>query len=223
MHFFADTGDDGGVGRALFALGYVHMRAGRIGAMEEALRTSLEHANRSGQIRERLAARWVLAHAIRLGARPVRDCIAACMELVAFSEMIHPGVLTELAMLSAMLGEFEEARELNERAAHRLFVARMRVRRPLMFLAQSNATVELLTGDLAAAERELRTALDLALEIGERDEISRAAARLSFVLRAETRSVEAAEFAALSTRTAPSEGVEAQALSRTAQAQGLAE
>ena len=50
--FFADRGDDGGVARASFALGYVHMRAGRIGAMENALRRSLEHANRSGQTRE---------------------------------------------------------------------------------------------------------------------------------------------------------------------------
>jgi hypothetical protein len=91
-----------------------------------------------------------------------------------------------------------------------------------MFLAQSNAAVELLAGELAAAERELRTAVDLALEIGERDEIARTAARLSFVLRAERRWVEAAELVALSTRAAPSESVEAQALSRMAQAQGLA-
>jgi DNA-binding SARP family transcriptional activator/tetratricopeptide (TPR) repeat protein len=220
--FFAEAGDDGGVARASFALGYVHMRAGRIGAMEDALRTSLVHANRSGQVREQLAAQWVLAHAIRLGATPVRDCIDACRELVAVGEMEHAGVLTELAILSAMLGEFEEARELNERA-RRLFVERMRVRRPLMFLANSNAAVELLAGDLATADRELRTAVDLALEIGERDEISRNAARLSFVLRAEKRSVAAAHFASLSTRTAPSEGVEAQALSRMARAQGLTE
>ncbi|MGH2751152.1 MAG: BTAD domain-containing putative transcriptional regulator, partial [Actinomycetota bacterium] len=165
--FFAEAGDDEGVARASFALGYVHMRAGRIGAMEEALRTSLVHANRSGQVREQLAAQWVLAHAIRLGATPVQDCIDACRELVAFGEMEHAGVLTELAILSAMLGEFEEARELNERA-RRLFVERMQVRRPLMFLANSNAAVELLAGDLATADGELRTAVDLALEIGER-------------------------------------------------------
>jgi tetratricopeptide (TPR) repeat protein len=125
-------------------------------------------------------------------------------------------------MLSAMLGEFEEARELNERA-RLLFVERMRVRRPLMFLAQSNTVVELLAGDLAAAERALRTAMDLALEIGERNEISWTAATLSFVLRAPERSEEAANFAALGTRTAPSESVVAQALSRTAQAYGWAE
>jgi DNA-binding SARP family transcriptional activator len=218
----AETGDDGGVARASFALGYVHMRAGRIGAMEESLRTSLRHANRSGQIREQLAARWVLARSILLGATPVRDCIEECRELVAFGETVHAGVLTELAMLSAMLGEFEEARELNERA-RLLFVERMRVKRPLMFLAQSNATVDLLNEDLAAAERDLRKAVDLALEIGERDEISWAAAKLSLVLRAEKRSEEAANFAALSTRTAPSESVAAQALSRTAQAHELAE
>lgn len=96
--FFAAAGDDGGVARASFALGYVHLRAGRIGAMEEALRTSLSHANRSGQIREQLAAQWVLAHAIRLGATPVRDCIDACQELVSLGKTVHPGVLTELAM-----------------------------------------------------------------------------------------------------------------------------
>jgi tetratricopeptide (TPR) repeat protein len=92
-----------------------------------------------------------------------------------------------------------------------------------MFLAQSNAAVELLAGDLAAAERELRTAVDLALEIEERDEISWAAAKLSLVLRKEERSEEAAILVALSRRTAPSESVVSQALSHTAQARGLAE
>ena len=80
-----------------------------------------------------------------------------------------------------------------QRARPPALIERMRVRRPLMFLAQSNAAVELLTGDLAATERELRTAVDLALEFGERDEISTTAARLSFVLRAEKRSREGGE------------------------------
>ncbi len=92
-----------------------------------------------------------------------------------------------------------------------------------MFLAQSNGVVELLAGDVPAAEREFHTAVDLALEIGERDEISCTGARLSLILRAQGRSDEAANLAALSTRTAPSESVAAQALSLTAQARGLAE
>jgi len=116
-----------------------------------------------------------------------------------------------------MEGRFEEARGLNERA-RRIFVEEMRARRMLMFVAQRQATVELLAGDLAAAERELCTGLEFARESGERDHISQTAGRLAFVLRAQGRSDEAASFGLLSAQTAPVDGVAAQALSRAAMA-----
>jgi hypothetical protein len=93
--------------------------------------------------------------------------------------------------------------------ARRVFLDEMHARRMLMFVAQG----------LATAERELRTRLAFARETAEVEHLSPTAARLAFVVRARGRPDEADEFAALSSRTAPAEGVEAQALSKAAMAQ----
>jgi class 3 adenylate cyclase/tetratricopeptide (TPR) repeat protein len=215
--FYANTDDEAGQARAWFVLGCVHMRAGKIKAAEQEFQESLAHADRSGQIREELAARWLLATLIVLGPDPVRLCIDRCRQLATVRGTEHPGVLSELAILFAMVGRFDEGRELNERA-RTIIVERMHVRRMLRFVAQSDATVEVLAGDLAAAENALRVALELTRESKERDPVSQIAARLAFVVRAQGRLDEAASFALLSEQAAPSEGVEARALSLAATA-----
>lgn len=143
-------------------------------------------------------------------------------QLAATRGTDHPGVLTELALLSAMVGRFHEARGLNEHA-RRILVDQQRVRRLLRFVAQSNATVELLAGEIAAAEGELRTALEFARETWERDPLSQIAARLASVLRTQGRSGEAASFGLLSEQAAPSESVAARALSLAAKARSTSD
>jgi tetratricopeptide (TPR) repeat protein len=220
--FYADAGDDAGQARASFLLGCVHMHAGRITAAEQAFQKSLTYADRSGQIREELATRWLLASVIVLGPAPVPECIDRCKQLAATRGTDHPGVLTELALLSAMVGRFDDARGLNEHA-RRILVEQMRVRRLLRFVALSNATVELLAGEIAAAEGELRTALEFARETWELDPLSQTAARLASVLRMQGRSDEAANFALLSEQAAPSESVAARALSLAAKARSTSD
>jgi tetratricopeptide (TPR) repeat protein len=215
--FYADAGDDAGRARASFLLGCVHLRAARITAAEQAFQQSLTYADRSRQIREELATRWLLASVIVLGPAPVPECIDRCKQLATTRGTEHPGVLTELALLSAMVGRFDEARGLNEHA-RRILADQQRVRRLLRFVAHSNATVELLAGQIAAAEQELRAALELARETWERDPLSQTAARLAAVLRTQGQSDEAARFALLSEQAAPSESVAARALSLAAKA-----
>jgi hypothetical protein len=193
------------------------LRMGQVSQAEGAFRGSLMSADRTAQLRERLATRWLLAMALAAGRTPVRTCIHECEALTETLESEHPGLLIEQAILSAMQGQLDEARRLNQRARHS-FLEEMRARRMLMFLAQSQATVECLARDLVAAERELRTWLSFGREFEERDQISQAAARLALLLRRLGRSVEAAEFAALSAETAPADGAQAQALSRAAMA-----
>jgi tetratricopeptide (TPR) repeat protein len=183
---------------------------------------SLGHAERSGQIREQLAAQWLLAHAILLGPTPVPACIQRCRELSVVHGDEHPGVLSDLAIASAMAGRFEESRELNERA-RTICIERLRVRRPLLFIAHSTAIVEMLAGEGAAAEPHLRAAWDLAFDMEEWDDAAQVAARLSTVLRALGRSQEAATYASRSAQTAPVDAVEAQARSRAAAARVMAE
>jgi tetratricopeptide (TPR) repeat protein len=184
-------------------------------AAEEAFRESLTIADRSGHACERLATRWNLAMALVAGPVPVGRCLEECEELTKTLGVEHPGLLTERAVLWAMQGRFEDARALNERA-RRIFVEEIRARRMLMFLAKSQATVELLSGDLAAAVREFRTVLEFAREFGERDHISQTAARLALVLRVQGGSDEVSSLALASAQTAPADGIAAQVLSRAA-------
>jgi DNA-binding SARP family transcriptional activator/tetratricopeptide (TPR) repeat protein len=215
---FTEVGNEGGVAQAVFLTANVEERAGRIAAMEQAYRESLLHADRSGQMREMLAARWMLADTLALGPVPVPECIERCQELLSIHGVEIPGVCTALALFLAMAGRFGEAREMADRARW-ILEERMRVRRLLKFVALYRGAIERLAGDLAAAEREFRSALDIDRAVGEeRDDRSQAAARLAFVLWRQGRDAEATEMATISASSAPSESVAAQALSRMARA-----
>lgn len=144
--------------------------------MHEAMSRSLDHAERASQIREQLAA-------LHGGE--------------------HPGVPTDLAVATALAGDFKAARELNARA-RTICVERFRVRRPPMFVALSDAAV------------------DLARQMEEWDHVAEAAGRLSIVLRALGRPEEADATAQQSMAVAPADGVEAHAWSRAAWARALA-
>ena len=210
------SGDEAGLALGCYVLGHVHMLQGEIRQMEKMSRRGLNHAIRSGEPREEAAARIWVALALVLGETPVSDCVRACEGLLPWRGMDHPLVLCELAVLRAMLGDFDEARNLIARA-RRLLVERIHAPRPLMFSARSSASVEILAGDLAAGERELRTALQMALDMREREWVSQFAAGLSRVLAVQG-SEEAERFSALSLETAPTENVAAQALWRSAKA-----
>jgi DNA-binding SARP family transcriptional activator len=215
--FYAETADEAGRGRAAFLLGCVDMREGSMTAAAADFRESLFRSDRTMDLRERLASRWMLSEVLLLGPTPVARCLEEYDMLVASLEMEHPGILTHRAVLEAMRGHFDEARALNDRARF-VIVEVMRAPRMLMFVAESQAAVEQLSGDLAAAERELCTRLGFARENGEPYYIAQSAARLSLVLRSSGRSDEATEFARVSAETAPAEGAAEQALSRVAMA-----
>jgi tetratricopeptide (TPR) repeat protein len=176
----------------------------------------LAHAYLPGLLREEPALRFAAAWATQAGEMPVLEAIRVCESLAGQGDTLHPPVLLEVATLRAMIGEFEEARELIARA-RRLCQERERVRRPLMFVAHSSGAVEILAGDLASAERELRAALQMALDMGERDGLSQVAASLSLILTGKGEFDEAGRLAALSAHHASAEGV-ARALSHAAKA-----
>ena len=151
---FEGAGDEAGLSQACHVLGLVHLRLGELPEMEEIARRGLAHAERSGIAREELGARWAVSMALLAGATPVKACIRSCQELVGWRGTENPGVLADLAALRSMLGEFDEARELIDRA-RRMLTERMRARRPLGAVARRAAEVEIIAGDFAAGEREL--------------------------------------------------------------------
>jgi DNA-binding SARP family transcriptional activator len=221
MRVFEGAGDEAGLSQACHVLGVVHSRLGELREMEEVARRGLAHAERSGIAREELGARWSVSMALVAGARPVQACIRSCRELVRWRGTENPGVLTDLAVLRSMLGEVDEGRELITRA-RRLLVERTRARRPLGGVARRAAEVEIMAGDLAAGERELRVALELGRDMGERDQVSQIAASLSRVLSERGATEEAARFASVSADHAPVQSVAAQALWRAATGRVLA-
>ena len=80
----------------------------------------------------------------------------------------------------------------------------------------------IVAGDFAAGERELRNALELGHEMGERDQVSQIAGSLSLFLSVRGATEEAARLASVSADQAPAESVAAQALWRAATARVLA-
>jgi tetratricopeptide (TPR) repeat protein len=221
LDVFSTSGDHARAAQACYVLGIVHERQGATRKMEEVSRLGLGHADRSGRLREEVGPRWNLARAVRAGETPVGEAVRTCEQIIDRRGMFHPGVLCELATLRAMEGEFQEARDMLARA-RRDMVERWRFRRPLMWAARSSAAVEMLAGDLDVSERELRAALEMALDFRERDPAAKIAAALSRVLLARRRSEEADEFATRSKGYAPSEGAAAQALWRAAKARVMA-
>lgn len=207
---FEADGDHAGVATALFVLGLVRRREGAISAFETIARQGLAAAQRAGHAREEAGARWNVAWAVQAGTTPVREAIQMCTDLLPLEDTVHPGVLCELASLHAMLGEYDEARDLIART-RRLMVERWRQRGPLMYPAAAAGRAAILAGDPAAAERELRAALDLGLEMGIREHISQLAATLAAVLARLGQLDEAERFAAVSAARAPADSVASQA------------
>src|SRR5207248_2261794 len=116
--FYAETSDEAGRGRAAFLLGCVDMREGGMTAAAADFRESIFRSDRTMDVRERLASRWMLSEVLLLGPTPVAGCLAECDELVAPLEMEHAGILMHRAALEAMRGRFDEARALNARARY---------------------------------------------------------------------------------------------------------
>jgi DNA-binding SARP family transcriptional activator/tetratricopeptide (TPR) repeat protein len=221
LEVFSTSGDHARAAQACYVLGIVRDRQGATRKMDEVSRLGLDHADRSGRLREEVGPRWILARAVRAGEIPVREAIRTCQEILDRREMFHPGVLCELATLHAMEGQFDEARDMIARA-RRDMVERWRFRRPLMWAARSSAAVETLAGDIDGSERELRAALEMALNFREREPAAKIAADLSRVLLVQSRSNEADGFATKSREYAPAEGAAAQAVWRAAKAQVVA-
>jgi DNA-binding SARP family transcriptional activator len=197
-HFF--RADDAGSARATFLLGCVRMREGRMIDAEAAFRDSMARADRAGHMRERLAARWMVGEVLVNGPTPVSDAKQEVEQLAADLDMEIPGLLLHRAVLSAMEGRFDDARELVNRS-RALTMEEMRAPRLLVFVEAASASVELLAGDVHAAEKATHNRLEIAMRGEEQENIAQAAGWLSLMRR--RLGLDAAETAALSASRAP--------------------
>jgi class 3 adenylate cyclase/tetratricopeptide (TPR) repeat protein len=203
---------------------WVHAPVCRWEAAAAAQQRALEHARSAGD--RRLEARLSSAYAYSLcdGPTPVREAIARCEEMIARgldhkqSEAI---VLTSLACLVALNGEFERAR-----AHYRQGRAMLDDLGASVLAASTSfmlARIELLADDPQAAERDLRSDYERLEVMGELFFRTSVAAMLAHALYAQGRIDEAEALALEAEALAAQDDIEVEALCRSVRAKVAAQ
>ncbi len=208
-------GDDRALVRAFRLLTYVHWTGARFGDAAAAAERVIWHATAAGD--QVTARRFLgsLATSALYGPMPVLEAIATCEEVLARAEDdCRARALAEVAIghLEAMRGNFGRARQLYRRSRASLEEFGYLLMAALTSLDSS--LIELLAGDLAAAESELRADYRRLEEMGERNYISTTAGLLADVLYRQDRFDESAEFAEICERLASPDDVASQFLWR---------
>lgn len=180
---FERAHDAAGLARAQRLLMVIHGTAGRYEDAAVAAEQVVATATQAGDAR--MAARGAAGYATvaLLGPTPVTGVIERCEGLIVRvhgdrkAEAVISGVL---AQLYAMRGDFPRARELYTRG--RLMVEDLGPSVTAASTSTESSRVEMLAGDLAAAERELRRDLVALEAMDERYFRSTVAAMLAGVL-----------------------------------------
>jgi class 3 adenylate cyclase/tetratricopeptide (TPR) repeat protein len=200
-----------------------HLVSGRHSPFGQAAERVMQHARLAGN--GRLVARSALgmANSALYGPMPVRDAIARCQRLIADrlgDRQVEAMINCKIAQLLAMDRDFDAARALHRRARASL--------RDLGNGIHTAATgleyvaVELLAGDLAAAERVAKDDCAELTRMGASFYVSTMAALLSRVVRDLGRDEEAMVYSRTAEQTATEDDVDAQVLWRSARAPILA-
>jgi class 3 adenylate cyclase/tetratricopeptide (TPR) repeat protein len=195
----------------------------RFGDAAAAAERAVRHARQGGDNRGAAAAATAYAMAALYGPTPVKEAIMRCEETLAATadnRKMQAFVTLLMSPLYAMLGDFTTARRLYREASTSfedigatLLGAQTSLR---------SAVVELLAGDLGAAERELRRDYEKLEQMGEQYLRPTVAANLALLLCRQDRYEEAAELALVAEQIAAPDDVESQALWRSAKALILA-
>ena len=200
-------------------ISFVHGVAGRYRQLEEPLAHWRRHAREAGD--ERLVARSSMSLAISalLGPASVPLAIAQCERILAdglIDRQVESKIICTLALLHAMAGDFDTARALCQRgrALSRELGQGVNAASTGMDLAQ----LELLAGDLAGCEAEVRADYDLLARMGETYYLATTAALLSRVVRDQGRDADALAYSRAAEAASSADDVETQALWRSVRA-----
>ena len=215
--------DHHGLAKAWWLLSESHAIASRWGARTAALERAILHARQLPD--EGLLHVLVVqyAQALYYGPTPVAEGVRRCTELLAEAPgtpTFEAGLATTLAGLQAMEGRFAEARALYADSVAVYQEFGLHFRRAVRTII--GAQIESVAGDLAAAERELRTGYSMLEQMGERAARSTVAAVLADVLSMQGDDVEAEHFAEIARETAAESDIWPQVLWRRALARTTA-
>jgi class 3 adenylate cyclase/tetratricopeptide (TPR) repeat protein len=217
------AGDHVELARALRMLAWAHGTACRYGKAAAAAQRAMDHASLGEDERQRQHAASQYAIAALYGPTPVPEAIERCESIVAEARedrRTQGLVMSLLSGLRAMQGDFRAARDLYTRA--RLMLEEFGRSVVAASTSQQSCRVELLAGDPAAAERELRRDFDELSEMGERYFLSTAAGELAGAVYAQARYAEAEELTRVAEELSAEDDLTSQALWRSVRAKTLA-
>jgi class 3 adenylate cyclase/tetratricopeptide (TPR) repeat protein len=222
---FRGLGDEGGLARAWSLVGLVQMMTARFAPAEDSWSRAVEHAYRAGNRRDAFEGLSWVPGAIWAGPTASEQGIRRCREVFDQAQGDKKAMSSALfsqALLEAGLGHFEQASELFGRARALL----EEVALPVWIagpLTQCIGWAELLEGNPAAAERELRRGYETLTTIGEVTLLSTVAGMLAEAIYAQGRYQEAECFTQISEESAGAEDVYTHVLWRSVRAKVLAQ
>jgi tetratricopeptide (TPR) repeat protein len=217
------AGDHVELARALRMLAWAYGTACQYGEAAAAAQRAMEHASLGEDERQRQHAASQYAIAALYGPTPAPEGVERCEAIVAgaLEDRRTQGlVMSLLSGLRAMQGDFTAARDLYTRA--RLTLEEFGRSVVAASTSQQSCRVELLAGDPAAAERELRRDFDELSEMGERYFLSTAAGELARAVYAQGRYTEAEKLTRVAEGLSADDDVTSQALWRSVRAKALA-
>ena len=216
---FEAAGDRAGSARAWRLLMIIHGTTGAYDRAAEAARQVVDLASAAGDMR--LAARGAVGYAVTAlhGATPAAEALRECAELaeeVTGDRKAEAVILGVLAQLHAMEGRFDRARDLYRRAFAML--ADLGPSVTAASTSTESSRVELLAGDVVAAERELRRDDETLAALGDRFYRSTVSAMLAGVLDLQGNLDEAERMSETSEALSDDDDVVSQVLWRVARA-----
>jgi class 3 adenylate cyclase/tetratricopeptide (TPR) repeat protein len=221
---FEARGDALGLARAWGLVAEAHWLRLQCAAMEQVLERALGYAERASGRRE---VSWILGSMARvalIGPRPVEAGVSRCLELRARASgepTVIPIVDSMLGVLEAMRGRLPEARA--RYAASRETLEELGLRFRFAQLAMYAGLAELIAGDPAEAERQVRPAYEELQTMGESGFLSTTAAVLARAVYLQQRHDGALALTETSERSASSDDIVTQALWRGTRARVLAD
>ena len=214
---FSEHGDDLGLAHTWRLRSEVGRLVCRFAEEEAALEQALLHADAAGDEREVAEIRLWLGTSLCYGPTPVGAAIARCrvmLEQAHGVRWVEASILGMLGFLHAMADEPIQAQEHHARSG--AILEELGMTFPLAARAVNTARIELMAGDLAAAERQLRWGYEQFERIGETEVRSTMAAMLAQVLHEQGQDDEAEQFALTSDELAAADDVYSQLLWRSA-------
>jgi tetratricopeptide (TPR) repeat protein len=212
-------GDHRGSAKAYRLLSTIHGTVAHYGDAEQAALRTIEHAGLAGDVMLQVRNFPPYAITALYGPLPVAEALKRCEELLpaAHGDRRTEGVVRcVLAHLLALQGDFDDARAEYRRA--RAMLEDLGVKVLAASTSIDSGPIEMLAGDPAAAERELRRDVERLAAMGEKFLLSSVSAYLGQAVVAQGRADEAEEISRTCEQVALADDAEAQSIWRRVRA-----